>query len=184
MTTFDLFKTIQAINEIPKQDTGEKDIVEEKVTKNTALPETFKFKLLTASLCSCVMAYAQFNDQQNPSNPQETLRKTLSFCDKLMSENLLSQDDGETVMQEVRAMVPLTKPSLCKRMVANFCKMFKKYTPSLFDDGTDTKIKEEYDGKIDNVVNNAVNKAVVLCGNKNFAKYLGIDQVEQEAVYK
>jgi hypothetical protein len=181
---FDLFKLVNEVPYIPNEQSD--DTSDSSPRQESNISEVEKFKLLTATLCSCVVAYAQFNDQQNPSNPQDTLRKTMVFCDKLIKENLLSQDDGNNAIDQVKAMLPATKPSLCKRMLTGFCKIYKQYVPNLFnDDNTGTPVlKEEYDGKVDKFVNNAVNKALVLCGNnKGFCKFLGIDQPDQDSLY-
>jgi hypothetical protein len=178
---FDLFKLVNEVPYTPHESSDNPD--DSMVKSESELSEVTKFKISVATLCSCVLAYAQYNNQQNPDNPQDTLRKTIVFCDKLMQENLLSQQDTEHVMNEVKGMIPLSKPSLCKRMIAQFCKMYQQHVPMLFDEN-ESNVKEEFEGKIDKYVNNAVNKALVLCGsNRGFRKFLGVDQPEQEAVY-
>jgi hypothetical protein len=184
---FDLFKFV---TEIPNIETSNNDNYagyddpstqgQDPVEESNGL----KYKLLTATLCSCVLAYADYNNQKNPDNPHENLRKCMIFCDKLMSENLISQSDSEVIMNQIKSSYPLQRPSLIKRFVSKYSMMFKRHIAEFIDDDT-KNINEQYDGKVDKVMMQGIQKALTLCGSNStgFAKFLGIENVEHEAIY-
>jgi hypothetical protein len=171
------------LNEISHNISNDSDDTNTSDNKPSDIEDRVKFKLLTATLCSCVSMYAQYNNQRSPDNPHETLRKTMTLCDKLISANLLSQSDAENVIEDIKETYPLNPPSPIQKIINTNIKIFEQHVPELFDEYSD-KIKEQYVGKIDKVMMNAVNKLLIMCGGgKGFAKFLGVEAVNPESTY-